>query len=273
MLPLSVEEQDRLLRQHCPQFRLVAHAGWIGVWEGTLRPVCQEYRVRIVYYARKYFQHFTIANHRISIFVLDPEIGPDPRGTGEPPQHVYRLGHPPNRPALCIFDPRDDNWQPSEPIFERYIPWAIKWLFFHEDWVDTGVWRGGGRHPEVPQAPGELECLTQEGLNPENPGRQGRSLSDDFFSLGRRIGVFASCLSMAAASVGSFRLPSLQDLNVPTPAEVQSEITSILSQEHRPAEYWRLDLGRASPRTNSLDFTQTEDARSFPLSPITRSAA
>jgi hypothetical protein len=273
MRALSVDEQDRLLRQYCPQFRLVAHSAWIGVWEGTLRPICQEYRVRIVYYARKYFQHFTLTNHRISIFVLDPEIGPDPRGTGEPLQHVYRLGHPPNRPALCIFDPREDNWQPSEPIHERYIPWAIKWLFFHEDWVDTGVWRGGGRHPEIPQAPRGSECLTQESSNPENPGLPARSLSDEFFSLGRRIGVFASCLSMAAASVESSRLPSWQDLNVPTPAEVQSEITSILSLEPRPAEYWRLDLGRGTPRTNSSSFTQSEAAKSFLPSQITRSAA
>ena len=52
---LSVKEQDRRLRADCPQFALVAHAGWIGVWEGTVRPVCQTYRIRIVYFSRKFF--------------------------------------------------------------------------------------------------------------------------------------------------------------------------------------------------------------------------
>jgi hypothetical protein len=91
MLPLSIDEQDRKLRAKCPQFRLVAHGGWMGVWEGTLTPICQTYRVRLVYFSRRYFDGWHLNNPYISIFVIDPPIGPDPRGTGEPPQHVYRL--------------------------------------------------------------------------------------------------------------------------------------------------------------------------------------
>ena len=95
MRPLSVEEQDRALRAFCPQFRLVLHAGWIGIWEGTLRPICQTYRVRIVYFSRRCFDGWCLENRYVNVFVIDPPIGADPRGTGEPPQHVYRLAYPP----------------------------------------------------------------------------------------------------------------------------------------------------------------------------------
>src|SRR5271169_2840581 len=102
MRPLSVVEQDQKLRAECPQFRLVVHGGWIAVWEGRLRPICQTYRVRIVYFAKRYFEGWDLTCPYLSVFVIDPPIGPDPRGTGEPPQHVYRLGYPADMPRLCI---------------------------------------------------------------------------------------------------------------------------------------------------------------------------
>src|ERR1700752_1585139 len=200
MRALSVEEQDRKLRADCPQFNLVAHLDWMGVWEGTLKPVCQTYRIRIVYFPRWNFDGWSLRNHFLEIFVMDPPIGPDPRGTGDPPQHVYRLDHPPEFPALCIYDPVDDAWLPSEPIVRRIIPWAIKWLLFHEIWVATGEWKGGGRHPELP-AP----CLTQEDSDPESCARREQFRNAAFHSLGRRIGGFASSLLMEAASEGFFQ--------------------------------------------------------------------
>ena len=159
-LALSVDEQDARLRAECPQFKLVAHGEWVGVWEGTVRPICQTYRIRIVYFSRRMFPGFDLANPILSVFVMDPPIGADPRGTGEPPQHVYRLGCHPDFPRLCIYDPHDDKWRPTEYIVDRIIPWTIKWLFFHEEWVESGVWKGEGRHPEIP------ECRTQQGQHP-----------------------------------------------------------------------------------------------------------
>ena len=83
-----------------------------------------------------------LENPYLSVFVIDPPIGPDPRGTGEPPRHVYRYGHPPAFPQLCIHDPVEDAWRPDEYIVDRIIPWTIKWLFFHEEWVASGEWKG-----------------------------------------------------------------------------------------------------------------------------------
>ena len=108
-------------------------------------------------------------NPYVSVFVIDPPIGPDPRGMGEPPQHVFRLGHSATFPRLCIHDPIEDEWWPDEYIVDRIIPWTIKWLFFHEEWVATGEWKGGGRHPEAPEP-----CLKDEDLDPESRARRER---------------------------------------------------------------------------------------------------
>ena len=29
-------------------------------------------------------------------------------------------------------------------LVESIIPWASTWLFYFEDWLDVGEWRGGG---------------------------------------------------------------------------------------------------------------------------------
>jgi hypothetical protein len=267
MLPLPIDQQDALLQAKCPQFQLLGQIGSMGGWEGTLTPICQTYRIRIIYFSRRFFDNYQIANPYIEIFVIDPPIGPDPRGTGEPPQHVYRLGHPPAFPALCLYDPNDDNWLPSEPIVDRIIPWIIKWLFFHELWVATGKWEGGGRHPEA-QEP----CLRKE-LNPRDRARRDRFRNAEFHRLGRKIGVFASFPLMAAASEGSFQPQFWRDWSAGIPVDIQSHPTSILLQAPRQAESSRWDWVRDIRGPSFLTSTQQEDARFSHPSPIHRSAA
>lgn len=105
MRPLSVDEQDRRLRANCPQFKLMLNAGWIGIWEGPLTPICQTYRIRIRYFSRRQFDGWELTNPYEYVSVIDPPIGPDPRGTGEPPQHVYLLGYPPEFPRVITTHP------------------------------------------------------------------------------------------------------------------------------------------------------------------------
>jgi hypothetical protein len=254
---LSVAEQDQKLRAGCPQFRLVTQAGWIGVWEGTLRPICQTYRVRIVYFSRRYFDGWHFDCPYLSVFVIDPPIGPDPRGTGESPQHVYRSGYAPERPRLCIHDPVEDDWWPDEYIVDRIVPWTIKWLFFHEEWVASGEWKGGGRHPEVP-----LPCPKPESLDPESRAPRERFRNAEFHRLGRRIGVFASSRLMEAASAGFFPPRSWRDLSGLTPAEVQSRLTSTLLQVPRQAVSWRSGWALDTQLGTSSSFTPCEAMKS-----------
>ena len=84
-----------------PAFRLVFDCDWLAVWEGSLTPVCQTYLVRIVYVRRRFFPTFHLDNSYEEVTILEPKIGRDPRGTGEPPEHVYRLDIPPIAPPMC----------------------------------------------------------------------------------------------------------------------------------------------------------------------------
>lgn len=118
------------------------------MWEGDLTPICQTYRVRIRYFPYRFWEKVTIGHPYVTVKVIDPVVAPDPRGTGEPTPHVYSYGYPPELPALCIFDPVQDEWGPHEYIVDKIVPWTIKWLMFYEDWLDTGTWQGRGRHPD-----------------------------------------------------------------------------------------------------------------------------
>lgn len=268
MAILSVEQQDRKLRAECPDFRLVLNGGWIGIWEGPLRPICQTYRIRIVYFSRTLFDGWWLANPYVSVTVVDPPIGPDPRGTGEPPQHVYRLGYPPAFPRLCIYDPAQNEWQPHEYIVDKIIPWTIKWLLFHEIWVATGEWKGGGRHPEVP-AP----CLREGDSKPENHVRREQILNAAFHSLGQRIGAFVSSPLMEAASAGSFLPPSWLDWSADTLQEIRSRIISTLLLEHQRAASSPLVLVPVSLPANYSISTSGAGVRFSLHSPTMLSAA
>ena len=259
MLNLSIDEQDLKLRAECPQFSLVAHRGLFGVWEGTLRPICQTYRVRIIYFPRMFFPGFDLTNPIVSVFVLDPPVGPDPRGTGEPTPHVYRLGHSPTFPQLCISDPVDDAWKAGEAIVDRIIPWTIKWLLFYEVWLTIGEWRGGGRHPEPP-----TPCLNRGNSNLENGAQRDQSLSDAFHSLGRRIGISGSYPLMAVASEASSRPLSWLDWSAATPAAIQSRITSILLRAPRLAASSHWDSVLAIRPADLLDLYVDRGAEIFP---------
>ena len=120
-----------------------------GRREGELTPICQTYRVRIRYFPYRYWPNVTIAQPHVTVKVINPLVAPDPRGTGELTPHVYRLGYSPEIPALCVWDPVQDQWDSHDYIVDTIVPWTIKWLLFYEDWLDTGIWQGRGRHPEL----------------------------------------------------------------------------------------------------------------------------
>lgn len=162
VVALPVEAQGRRLVQAYPTFTTVAMTGWFGIWEGTLRPVMQSYRVRVRYIRYNPLTCGLLNHPHVEVFVLDPKIGHDPRGTGEPPPHVFLLGHSPEYPALCLFDPARREWSPADHIAETIIPWSIEWLMWFELWVWDGIWRGGGRHPSEPVVENDTASYGEE---------------------------------------------------------------------------------------------------------------
>ena len=63
---------------------------------------------------------------------------------------------------LCLHFPGE--WDPRMLISETIIPWASEWLYFHELWLATGEWHGGGHNPS-PKAPETLSKSEEQGVD------------------------------------------------------------------------------------------------------------
>jgi hypothetical protein len=50
--------------------------------------------------------------------------------------------------CLCLWMPKLKEWNWHMKLTETYIPWALRWLYYFEDWLYSGDWAGGGAHPE-----------------------------------------------------------------------------------------------------------------------------
>jgi hypothetical protein len=75
---------------------------------------------------------------RPKVLVVDPALQ-DPWGKGLP--HVF----PPEE--LCLYRDEFDVWR--DLIAVKMVPWISEWLYYHELWLTTGEWLGGGEHPTV----------------------------------------------------------------------------------------------------------------------------
>ena len=233
MLPLSVIEQDRRIRRDFPGFHLQFDGVFIGAWEGEVRPIGRTYRLAILYYPRRYFfETCVIGAPYVAVRVLSPEIGFNPRGTGEPPPHIYGDDDGEGF-TLCLFDPREADWTPDQFIAETIIPWACEWLFYFEGWQLSGEWAGGGNHPTRSN-----KCPTS---SPSSRAPRDRSLRAAFNRIGRLTGTFASSRSMEVASAGCSLPECLQILRRPWAPAHPSWITSTSSPAPRQAEYWLSD--------------------------------
>lgn len=77
------------------------------------------------------------------LIVLDPDLSL--LAGGEVIPHIYP--HKGRGTKLCLWWPREREWVPQMSLADSYIPWAVEWLHYFEDWRFTGEWAGGGAHP------------------------------------------------------------------------------------------------------------------------------
>jgi hypothetical protein len=104
------------------------------VWEFEARPspLGRLYRVRIRYKKGETPQ----------ILVLSPDLNVLAEGRHLP--HVYST----NPVRLCLYDPAAGDWSAEASLSDTIVPWIYLWLFYFEEWLVSGEWKGGGRHPE-----------------------------------------------------------------------------------------------------------------------------
>jgi len=81
--------------------------------------------------------------------VLRPELIRLPDNPEGALPHVYP---PADDPTLCLYDPMQNQWDPTMYIAGTIVPWAFDWIACYELWLMTGRWTGGGRHgSQLPQ--------------------------------------------------------------------------------------------------------------------------
>lgn len=49
---------------------------------------------------------------------------------------------------MCLYYPKNNEWDSSRLITKTIIPWISEWLFYYELWLGSDEWYGGGIHPE-----------------------------------------------------------------------------------------------------------------------------
>jgi hypothetical protein len=192
---MSVAANSAQIGRAFPSFREVFDAGFAGCWEGELAPNSRPYRISVLYKPDYEFECGAIQYGGVSVRIVSPAVGLDPRGTGERPPHIY-VDPDAQGFRLCLFDPRKDEWCTADAIADTVIPWAAEWLFWFEAWLLTGVWSGGGAHPDRR----DIECPTN---SPSYPALPARFLAAVSRRIGREIGTSVSFRLMAAASAES----------------------------------------------------------------------
>jgi hypothetical protein len=88
--------------------------------------------------------HRAVASSRPSAPVRTIVEAPDLEALagGNDLPHVYR-----NPTRLCLFLPGAGEWQPWMRVDQTIVPWSLLWLWYFEEWLATGDWKGGGIHP------------------------------------------------------------------------------------------------------------------------------
>jgi hypothetical protein len=87
--------------------------------------------------------HVRPGPHPPEIFVVHPDLKALASGRALP--HVYP--HAGKGAKLCLWRPGKHEWHASMKLSETYVPWTVQWLWYFEDWLQTGEWAGGGEHP------------------------------------------------------------------------------------------------------------------------------
>jgi hypothetical protein len=101
-------------------------------YSATPSPIGREYDIRIEFKR----------GSRPEIFVDRPDLHALAGGQRIP--HLYQQ----KPPRLCLYLPQTCEWQSWMRLDQTLVPWTTLWLFYFEEWLASGDWKGGGMHPD-----------------------------------------------------------------------------------------------------------------------------
>lgn len=116
---------------------------------GTLRPggFTWRYLATPLAIGRDYGVRIEFRQGRPEIFVDSPDLHSLSSGRRIP--HLYEQ----RPPRLCLYLPRDGEWQSWMRLDQTVVPWTALWLFYFEEWLVSNDWKGGGVHPDAENDP------------------------------------------------------------------------------------------------------------------------
>lgn len=117
-----------------PEFKLRQRRRQVEVlWVGQLQPS----PLSAVYSVSILLQRGWCPAVRVLSPMLAPRSGCD------------KLPHVNSDGSLCLHV--DGEWNSGMFVADTTVPWASTWLYFYEIWHATGLWLGGGTHPDRPE--------------------------------------------------------------------------------------------------------------------------
>lgn len=146
MNAVTIERQAKAMRRQFPALEFQDRSNSV-MWIGPVKP--KELQHKIMIEAQPFRMSGTTPWSLTNpiVRVLDPPLRSQSGVEEAPLPHVYYDPACPKLSPLCLFDPRDGEWQPTMLLTETIMPWTCEWLLFYEIWSATGKWLGGGRHP------------------------------------------------------------------------------------------------------------------------------
>jgi hypothetical protein len=149
--PLSLAVQLMHLQRRYPSGTGGVHRSRL-VWRQQIRPhaLAHSYSCRLEHTFEDY----------PCMFCVDPPLSALAGGRRLP--HVYTRTEP---ICMCLFMKNREYWHDRMLLADIVVPLAYYWLANFEDWLFSGVWRGGGTHPVVPEAPTTLPVFPNETIS------------------------------------------------------------------------------------------------------------
>ena len=133
--PLSIDEQRARMALLWPRFsvRRFSRERQEGRWVGDAKPQFTRFTLDVRYRW----------GAQPDVRILRPALVRLPDNVEGQLPHVFP---PADDPTLCLFDPRENQWDSSMYLADTTLPWAFDWIACYEWWLMTGQWTGGGRH-------------------------------------------------------------------------------------------------------------------------------
>lgn len=123
--------QEGALKSYFPNSRILRDGESSIIWIGEVTPsaLSATYTLKVE----------CNNNKTPKVYVLNPKPLALAKGETDLP-HVYST----IEQQLCLYYPKEKEWNPGMFYVHTLIPWACEWLCHYEIWVSTGTWHGGG---------------------------------------------------------------------------------------------------------------------------------